>query len=192
MQKNILQISFPIEFIVVILGVIISRFFQLSTRFEVKIIGAIQTGLPDPIMPSVVSLFKHIWQPCISIAVVSYAITYSIGRTFYDQVYENRKDRKQDDKQQPQNAESFDSRSWEINPSQELVALGCSNFISSFFSCIPSGASLSRSAIQFGSGGRTQLVSLVNCVGILAILYVSELFETLPNVSVISYFNKIY
>lgn len=181
-----LKISFPIEFVVVLFGVIGSNMFNLSNRYQVKVIGAIQRGLPQPKAPQVVGLFKYVWQPCISIAVISYAITYSIGRTFLNQAYENKGLQttiNNSNNNNNNNKKPMDHRSWEINPSQELIALGCCNLISSFFSCIPSGASLSRSSIQFGSGGRTQLVSIINCIGILFILYMSSILESLPNVS---------
>ena len=40
---------------------------------------------------------------------------------------------------------------------KELFAYGASNLFSSFFSCFPSAASLSRSSVQDASGGKTQV-----------------------------------
>ena len=40
---------------------------------------------------------------------------------------------------------------------QELIAYGISNVTGSFFSCFMSAASLSRSLIQEGVGGQTQV-----------------------------------
>lgn len=46
---------------------------------------------------------------------------------------------------------------YEIDFNQELLAMGASNVCGSFFSCLPISASLSRSAIQQATGGRTQV-----------------------------------
>lgn len=70
---------------------------------------------------------------------------------------------------------------YEIDFNQELLAMGTSNVFGSFFSCLPFSASLSRSMIQFTTGGKTQIASVISC-GILAIvlLWVGPFFEPLP------------
>lgn len=134
---------------------------SLETGYNIKVVGSIDRGLPSPFGSwNYWPVLKRVWVPCIPLSVVSYAITYSVGKSF---------------------AMKYE---YEIDSSQELIALGGSNLFSSFFQCIPVGASLSRSAVQDSSGGRTQLVSLVNCVGILAVLlYFGSLLEQLPDVS---------
>ena len=68
-----------------------------------------------------------------------------------------------------------------INANQELLAQGVSNLVGSFFSCMPIGASLSRSAIQESVGGKTQLATIVSCVFlILVLLSVGPIFEPVP------------
>uniref|UniRef100_A0A182WFT8 STAS domain-containing protein n=1 Tax=Anopheles minimus TaxID=112268 RepID=A0A182WFT8_9DIPT len=70
---------------------------------------------------------------------------------------------------------------YEIGFNQELFAMGTGNVFSSFFSCFPFAASLSRSSIQYSVGGRTQIASVISC-GLLAIvlLWVGPFFEPLP------------
>lgn len=152
---------FPIEIFVVIGSVIASQVFYLESAHGVKVVGKIESGLPFPRTPWLIwPIIKRVWLPCIPLSVVSYAITYSVGKSF---------------------AIKHD---YEIDSSQELIALGGSNLFSSFFKCIPVGASLSRSAVQESSGGRTQLVSIINCVGIFAVLmYFGKFLEQLPDVS---------
>lgn len=72
---------------------------------------------------------------------------------------------------------------YEIDFNQELLAMGASNVCGSFFSCLPLSASLSRSAIQQSTGGRTQIASLISC-GILTfvLLWIGPFFELLPKV----------
>lgn len=70
---------------------------------------------------------------------------------------------------------------YEVDFNQELLAMGTSNVLGSFFSCLPFSASLSRSMIQYTTGGKTQIASVVSCA-ILAIilLWVGPFFEPLP------------
>lgn len=61
---------------------------------------------------------------------------------------------------------------------------GASNVVGSFFSCLPSGASMSRSSVQVAVGGRTQLTSVVSiAILIVVILTAEELFYALPKVN---------
>jgi solute carrier family 26, other len=54
---------------------------------------------------------------------------------------------------------------------------------SSFFSCAPISASLSRSLVQQGVGGKTQMASLVACALLLLVmLFIGPFFQTLPQV----------
>jgi len=56
--------------------------------------------------------------------------------------------------------------------------------VGSFFSCIAFAASLSRSIVGKGVGGRTQLTALVSMLLIiLTLLWVADFFEPLPRVS---------
>lgn len=80
---------------------------------------------------------------------------------------------------------------YEIDFNQELLAMGSGNIIGSFFSCMPFSASLSRSAIQESTGGKTQIASLISC-GILTfiLLWIGPFFEDLPRVCRMIYFTK--
>lgn len=46
---------------------------------------------------------------------------------------------------------------YEIDPNQELKALGTTNIFGSFFQCIPATGSLARTAVQVAVGGKTQV-----------------------------------
>lgn len=150
---------FPVEILVVVAGVLASNILDLKTTSNIKVIGSIPLGLPAPTVHQW-ELIKYVWIQCIPLSVVAYALNYSLGKKFANK------------------------HDYDIDSSQEFVALGCCNLFSSFFSCIPASSSLSRSAIQEGSGGKTQLVSLVNCATILAVLlYLGRFLEELPSVS---------
>ena len=40
---------------------------------------------------------------------------------------------------------------------QELIAYGSTHIVGSFFLCFPNAAAMSRSAVQDGAGGKTQV-----------------------------------
>lgn len=105
-------------------------------------------------------LVKAVGVDSFIIAMVSYTISVSMALIFAQKL------------------------NYEIDFNQELLAMGAGNIAGSFFSCMPFSASLSRSAIQESSGGKTQLASLVSC-GILTfvLLWIGPFFQDLPRVS---------
>ena len=148
---------FPIDLFVVIFGVIISSAFGFESH-GVKVIGHLEQGLPEPKLPRLVELGPIVWPKAIPLAAVGFAISLSIGKIFGTK------------------------HKYEIDPNQECLALGVCNIVSSIFSCLPCAASLPRSAVQEGAGGRTQLVSIVNCLALLFVIYfVGSYLEQLPD-----------
>lgn len=152
-------VPIPIELIVVVSGTLASQFLDLSTNYHVKTIGAIPTGFPAFEMPNL-DLSKQLIVDGFIISMVSYTVSVSMALIFAQKLC------------------------YEIDFNQELLALGASNVFGSFFSCLPLSASLSRSAIQESTGGRTQIASLVSC-GLLTfvLLWIGPFFELLPKVS---------
>lgn len=69
----------------------------------------------------------------IATAIVAFAINLSVAKLFALQ------------------------KGYEIDPNQELLAYGMTNFIPSFFLCFPNAAALARCAIQVNTGGNTQV-----------------------------------
>jgi sulfate permease, SulP family len=70
----------------------------------------------------------------------------------------------------------------EVDPNQELVALGAANLIGAFFRAFPTTGGFSRTAVNAQAGARTTLASLVSAgiIG-LTLLFLTRFFETLPN-----------
>lgn len=57
------------------------------------------------------------------------------------------------------------------------------NLVNSFFSCVAYGASLSRSMVLRGVGGRTQFTGLVaSGLIVIILLWIADFFEPLPRV----------
>ena len=70
---------------------------------------------------------------------------------------------------------------YEVDPDQELLALGGGNLIGGFVHGFPTDASLSRSAVADGAGVRSPLYGLVVFVLLAAtILWLTPLFDGLP------------
>uniref|UniRef100_A0A182M3G9 STAS domain-containing protein n=1 Tax=Anopheles culicifacies TaxID=139723 RepID=A0A182M3G9_9DIPT len=149
-------IPIPIELIAVIAGTLLSRYLHFEEKYTIKTIGTIPTGLPAPTLPDF-SLMPSILIDSFPVAMVGYTVSVSMALIFAKK------------------------ENYEIGFNQELFAMGTGNVFSSFFSCFPFAASLSRSSIQYSVGGRTQIASVISC-GLLAIvlLWVGPFFEPLP------------
>lgn len=71
---------------------------------------------------------------------------------------------------------------YKIDSNQELKALGLANVAAAFFSGFPVAGSFSRTAVQYQSGGRTQMASIMTALMILfVLLFLTPLFYYLPN-----------
>lgn len=53
---------------------------------------------------------------------------------------------------------------YNVHTNQELVALGLSNFVGSFFNAFPSSASLARTAVNYQVGSRSPLCNALTAV----------------------------
>ncbi|KAG8316926.1 hypothetical protein J6590_037271 [Homalodisca vitripennis] len=147
----------PMELIIVVLGTLISRHFQLPEKFNISVVGDIPTGLPKPEVPPLV-LVPNVLVDGLVIAIVAFSINISMASIFA------RKD------------------NYKVDANQELLASGFGNVVGSLFSCLPFAASLSRSLIQHGVGGKTQVANIVSCsILVLVLLFIGPFFEPLPH-----------
>ncbi|XP_049825234.1 prestin-like isoform X2 [Aethina tumida] len=150
------RIPFPIELAAVVLGTTASYLLSFETNYNISVVGHIPTGFPNPQLPAF-DLIPNILLDCFVITMVSYTVTMSMALTFSRKLM------------------------YEVDSNQELLALGLSNSVGSFFSCMPITASLSRSMIQQTVGGVTQIASVVSCSILLCILlWIGPFFELLP------------
>ena len=68
-----------------------------------------------------------------------------------------------------------------IEPNQELVGMGAANIACSFFGAVPGSSSFARSAVNYQSGARTQMSSMMSSVVVLAVLaFVTPVFNFIP------------
>lgn len=151
-----LPIPIPIELIMLIVSTGISYGVGLYNKFGIESVGHIPVGLKVPMLPDF-SLFGDIVGNAFAIAVVGYAITISLGKVFASK------------------------HGYKVDSNQELIAIGFSNFVGSFFQCFPISASVSRSLVQESTGGNTQVASAIaSFVIFIIILRAGELFQDLP------------
>lgn len=155
--KAKLKMPVPVDLLVIIAATAISYFFEFDTTYGVRVIGYVPTGFPTPSIPRADLMAKLILNGFV-IAIVSFTIALSMAKLFAKRHH------------------------YQIDPNQELNALGAANVITSFLGCYPCAVSLSRSSVQEKAGGQTQVSALI-ASGILIIVMVAAgpLFRTLPN-----------
>merc|ERR1719487_397124 len=70
---------------------------------------------------------------------------------------------------------------YELNPNQELRALGLSNIMGAGFSSYPATGSFSRSAVNHETGGKTALASFFTAtIVLLTLLFITAPFTFMP------------
>lgn len=151
--------SFPAVLLVVVLGIMAVYFFQLDS-FGMKLVGEVSKGLPTFEVPKITfENLNSLWPMGVALALVGYLETISIGKALEEKSGEET-----------------------IEPNQELIALGMSNMLGSFFQAYASTASFSRSAINQESGAKTNLAGLFSVIlVVLTLLFFTPVFRFLPN-----------
>ena len=155
--RNI-NIKIPNALIVVILGILIMKYFGKSFN-DVSIIREIPSGLPAFGIPDIdLDQIRELLPIAFTLVMVGYLETISIGKSL---------EAKQDE--------------YLVRPNQELIALGLSNMVGSLFKGYPSTSSFSRSAINEESGAKTGMAALISVVMVvLTLLFLTPLFYYLP------------
>lgn len=148
----------PGSLFTVILAILATSIFGL-TECGVSVVGLVDTGLPPLGIPDISAEELLALVPgALAIVLVGYAQSYGMAKTAAETTRE------------------------ELDPNQELVAMGISNAASGLSSGFVTGGSLSRTSLTLSSGGRTQVSSLVNAgLVILTLLFLMPLFKNLPN-----------
>jgi SulP family sulfate permease len=148
----------PAILIAVVIGILAVYFFDLET-YGVRLVGAIQPGLPS-IQVAEINLENalDIWPIAVTLALVGYLEAISIGKAI-------------DEKNNEDN----------IDANQELVALGTANIAGSFFQAYPVTASFSRSAINNDLGAKSNISGLISMIlVVITLLFLTPVFYYLP------------
>jgi SulP family sulfate permease len=148
----------PGALVVLVLGIAGAKALNLDTH-GVSLVGEIATGIGKPGIPDIpVSAIPALVLGAAGIVFLAIGETVGVGRSFADK------------------------HRYEIDPDQELVALGAANLSSGLFGGFAVDASLSQTATAEAAGTRTQLSSLITSGLILATaLILAPIFTDLPN-----------
>lgn len=149
--------TFPGALAVVLAGVGASAIFGLADR-DVAVVGDIPGGLPGLGLPDLGGgIVGDLLPAALVITVVGYAESIAVAK-----VYARR------------------SR-YEIDPNQELVALGASNLAAGVIGGQPVTGGFSRTAVNATAGARTPFSSIVSAAVItIVLLAATGLFTELP------------
>ncbi|XP_052065035.1 sulfate transporter-like [Mytilus californianus] len=154
--KDRIKIPIPIDFIVVVVGTIVSYFGKFEEKFDVKIVGDIPTGFPMPKVPSLHTASTMIMD-CVVMAILSLAMTISLAKL------------------------TAKKHGITIDDNQEIIAYGISNIGSSFFSCFPQATAPPRTMVLSNMGAKSTLNAIpTGIIILLIILWIGSLFESLP------------
>jgi len=132
---------------------------DLHETLDIAVIGEVPGGLPALTLPPFDwNLWIDLLPTSAMIALVSYVESFSIGTTLATR------------------------ERTRVNSHQELIALGAANVGAAFTGAYPVAGSFSRSSVNYQTGARTQVSSLVCMVVILlTLLLFTPLFTLLPH-----------
>jgi MFS superfamily sulfate permease-like transporter len=147
----------PTTLIVVIVAIAMMTVFGLSES-GIKIVGDLPSGLPKISVPTInASDISALIPVALACFVLAYGETISVARSF---------------------AQKYD---YEINPEQELMALGAANIATGMAHGFPVAGGMSQTAVN-DMGGATSPVALIVTSGAIALtlLFFACFFHNLP------------
>ncbi len=148
----------PGPLIALVLGILAVVALDLEA-YGVSVVGEVATGLPLPSIPSV-PLTSIPFLVLGAAGIVFLAVGESVGA---GRAYASR-------------------HRYEIDPDQEMLALGAANLSSGLFGGFTTDASLSQTATAETAGAKSQLASLITSGLVLATaVFIAPLFTNLPN-----------
>ncbi len=135
-----------------------TRGFSLDGR-GVGIVGGVPRGLPSPSTPAFdFEVVRTLVPAALIVAFVGFIESISVARAVASK------------------------EKYKIDSNQELRALGLANVGAAFFSGFPVAGSFSRTAVQYQSGGKTQMASIITvAMVVVTLLFLTPLFYYLPN-----------
>ncbi len=158
--KDRTKIPIPEQLIAVILFTSIVAFGSLDDpqgAHPVLILGEVPGGLPVPRIPDT-SHWPELVHASAVVTIIGFSLVIATGKTFAEK------------------------HGYEVDPNQELLALGAANFLGGLACCYPASSSLSRSALANAAGAKTAAFNFwAVCVIILVLLALYPTLRCLPN-----------
>uniref|UniRef100_A0A1I8IR72 STAS domain-containing protein n=1 Tax=Macrostomum lignano TaxID=282301 RepID=A0A1I8IR72_9PLAT len=144
-----IRMPIPIDIIVLILSLLLSKFLFWQTTLKISTVGEIRKGFESPKAP----LQEHFTTGSgiivngIVMGIISYSISISLAKTFALR------------------------NGYEIDPNQEMIAYGAVNFGMCWFGTFVSASSIACTSLHESLKGKTQVYSLyaisITLIGIL-------------------------
>lgn len=143
--------------IAVVITTVLVAAFSLDTK-GVAIVGEIPSGILNPNLPDFNwALIEGLIAPAFFISIIGYVESISVGRTLGAK------------------------RDEQIEPNQELIALGGANLASGLAGAFPVTGGFSRSVVNYDAGARTQFAGIYTAIGIaIASIVLTEYLYYLP------------
>ena len=148
----------PSALVIVVIGICWVTFTH-QIQPSVAIVGNIPDGLPNFYFPPLKwEIIKELIPISLTIALVAFMEAISIAKSIQEK-----------------------HKTYEINPNQELLALGASNMIGSFFQSYPTTGGFSRTAVNNEAGAKTGVAALISALIVAIILtFFTDWFYYLP------------
>lgn len=148
----------PAALVALAAGIIAVTLLNLDAK-GVSVVGEIPTGFPTPTIPRI-GVGNFFFLLAGAMGIVFLAVGESLGA-----------------------ARAFATRHrYDIQPNQELIALGAANISAGVLQGFAVDASLSQTASADAAGARTQVSGLITSgVILLTLLFLAPLFHNLPN-----------
>ncbi len=128
-------------------------------EWGVRVVGDVPRGLPGLSLPPLdLELLRALLPAALTVAFVGFIESISVAKAVAAK------------------------EKYKIDSNQELQALGLANISAAFFSGFPVAGSFSRTAVQYQSGAKTQLASIITALMIVVtLIFLTPLFYYLPN-----------
>jgi sulfate transporter 4 len=142
------------------IGVIVMGSFPtLHDDYHIKYVGALESDITSLVSSHLINFqdFQKVFPTAISVSLIGFMESVAIGKSLAAK------------------------HGYELDPTQEMLALGITNIVGSGFSCYPSTGSFSRSAVNNQVGAQSQLAGVVtSAVLFLTIIALTSFFYYLP------------
>lgn len=148
---------FPISVVILSISILLS-WITGAGQLGIELVGDIPTGLPAFALPEInFNNMRELLPTALTLALVQFMSVASLGQTFAKR------------------------HNYIIDANHELVAIGASNFLGSFFKSIPVSGSFSRSAASEQANVQSPLANIITSVVIIAtLLFLTPIFYYLP------------
>ncbi|HVH26893.1 MAG TPA: sulfate permease [Vicinamibacterales bacterium] len=144
--------------IAVVAATLVTALGDLATSAGVAVLGPLPQGLPALRLPAItIDDVTPIVMGGIAVALVSFADTSVLSRTYAARLRT------------------------QVDPNQEMTALGVANLAAGFFQGFPISSSASRTPVAEAAGAKTQLTGVVGALAVgLLLLLAPALLQNLP------------